>query len=678
MNRTPITPRSQAKIHYLHLDKALLEIEQAVEDYSDRLEQSTESTPDIESALADVATTMNHFSAIGHLCSAFHLSLFESQILLLCVAQATLPYFPQLCIKAQGNEQLAYPTFGLAMRLFPNAHWNAVLPESPLQYWQLVKVGINSDLPQSRLQIDNSILLYLLGEPYQDDRLMHLIQPMPVKANLNIPLQPSHQELAERLASVWRQTHTTSLTLPIVQLCGVEVTDKWAIAATACALDRRSLKVMSVSNLPTDLTELNHIVRRWEREATLTNSALLLDCEQLNLAEPALNTAILQLIQNTRTPLIISSKDRILSPHRPLMTFDVPKLTPDEQRNVWYSCLGSTAIKLSGHIEALVSQFNLNSLAIESACLQIKNQNEDSLLLPSSSLLPTLDSPLSHQLWDICRTMARPRLDDLAQRLDSKATWDDLILPEIQKNILRDLVTQVQQRAKVYWDWGFAGKANRGFGISALFAGASGTGKTMAAEVLAKELRLDLYRIDLSAVVSKYIGETEKNLGRIFDAAEAGGAILLFDEADALFGKRSEVKDSHDRHANVEVGYLLQQMEAYQGLAILTTNLKSSLDQAFLRRLRFVFSFPFPDSKSRAEIWRRVFPQKTPTQGLNFEKLAQLNLAGGNIRNIALNAAFIAAQAEEPVMMKHILSAAYSECMKLERALTDTEIQGWL
>ncbi|GAA6614512.1 ATP-binding protein [Scytonema sp. NUACC26] len=671
MNRTPITSRSQAKIHYLHLERALSEIEQAVEDYSDRLEQSTESIPDLESALVEVATTMDRFSAIGHLCSTFHLSLFETQVLLLCVGQALLPYFPQLCMKAQGNEQLAYPTFGLAMRLFPDSHWNALLPDAPLQYWQLVKVGINSDLPQCRLQIDNSILLYLLGEPYQDDRLAHLIQPMPVKSDTGVLLQPSHQDIAERLANAWSQTQSTSLTLPIVQLCGIEVTDKWAIAATACALDRRALKLMSVSHLPTDLTELNHIIRRWEREAILTNSVLLLDCEQLNSDDSALNTAILQLIQKIRTPLIISAEDRILSPHRPLMTFDVPKLTPNEQRSVWYSCLGSSGTQLNGHVEALVSQFNLNSLAIQSACLQVSDRYKK---IP----LPSTSSPVPHQLWDICRTMARPRLDDLAQRLDLKATWDDLILPATQKNILRDLVIQVQQRAKVYWDWGFASKANRGFGISALFAGASGTGKTMAAEVLAKELRLDLYRIDLSAVVSKYIGETEKNLGRIFHAAEAGGAILLFDEADALFGKRSEVKESRDRHANIEVGYLLQQMEAYQGLAILTTNLKSSLDQAFLRRLRFVVSFPFPDSKLRAEIWRRVFPQQTPTQGLDFEKLAQLNLAGGNIRNIALNAAFTAAQAEEPIMMKHILSAAHSECMKLERTLTDTEIQGWL
>lgn len=200
----------------------------------------------------------------------------------------------------------------------------------------------------------------------------------------------------------------------------------------------------------------------------------------------------------------------------------------------------------------------------------------------------------------------------------------------------------------------------------------------MAAEVLAQELRLDLYRIDLSAVVSKYIGETEKNLRRIFDAAETGGAILLFDEADALFGKRTEVKDSHDRHANVEVSYLLQRMEAYQGLAILTTNLKGSLDQAFLRRIRFVVPFPFPDAKARAEIWQRIFPSRTPSEGLDPDKLGRLNVAGGNIRNIALNAAFLAAEAGEAVMMKHILQASKSEYLKLERSLTDAEVRGWV
>ena len=199
----------------------------------------------------------------------------------------------------------------------------------------------------------------------------------------------------------------------------------------------------------------------------------------------------------------------------------------------------------------------------------------------------------------------------------------------------------------------------------------------MAAEVLARELRLDLYRIDLSAVVSKYIGETEKNLRRVFDAAEQGGAILLFDEADALFGKRSEVKDSHDRYANIEVGYLLQRMEAYRGLAILTTNLKSALDPSFLRRIRFVVQFPRPDAAARREIWRRIFPDPAPVEGLDVDALARLDVTCGAIRNIALRAAFLAADAGAPIGMAHLAEAARSECAKLERPVAEAEIGGW-
>src|SRR5262249_1072819 len=243
---------------------------------------------------------------------------------------------------------------------------------------------------------------------------------------------------------------------------------------------------------------------------------------------------------------------------------------------------------------------------------------------------------------------------------------------------LHRIAAHVRHRAKVYEDWGFAARSSRGPGISALFAGPSGTGKTMAAEVLAGELRLDLYRIDLSSVVSKYIGETEKNLRRVFDAAEQSGAILLFDEADALFGKRSEVKDSHDRYANIEVSYLLQRMEAYRGLAILTTNLRNALDPAFVRRIRFVIQFPFPDAVQRAEIWRRIFPAATPTDGLDHARLAKLNVPGGNIRNIAMNAAFLAADRGEPVRMTHLADAARIEYGNLERPLTEAEIRDWM
>ena len=382
--------------------------------------------------------------------------------------------------------------------------------------------------------------------------------------------------------------------------------------------------------------------------------------------------AISQFIENLNSPLIVSSQERQHPRQRPLITFDVPPLTHNEQLAIWKSNLGTDAAELNGQVEALDSQFNLSTPTIVSACLKIKGEMGKKAEGENST------SPIQNQLWEICRTMARPRLDDLAQRIESTPSWEDLVLPEQQRQTIRDISAHVRQRAKVYESWGFAGKGGRGLGISALFSGASGTGKTMAAEVIAQSLRLDLYRIDLSAVVSKYIGETEKNLRRIFDAAETGGAILLFDEADALFGKRTEVKDSHDRHANVEVSYLLQRMEAYQGLAILTTNLKGSLDQAFLRRIRFVIPFSFPDAKARSDIWQRIFPKKTPTQGLDTDKLGKLNVAGGNIRNIALNAAFLAAEAGEAVMMKHILQAAKSEYLKLERSLTDAEIKGWV
>jgi SpoVK/Ycf46/Vps4 family AAA+-type ATPase len=232
----------------------------------------------------------------------------------------------------------------------------------------------------------------------------------------------------------------------------------------------------------------------------------------------------------------------------------------------------------------------------------------------------------------------------------------------------------------VYDDWGFRQKMSRGLGISVLFAGASGTGKTMAAEVIAKELDLNLYRIDLSAVISKYIGETEKNLRKVFDAAEDGGTLLFFDEADALFGKRSEVKDSHDRFANTQVADLLQRMENYSGLAILATNMKSALDPAFLRRLRFIVNFTFPGAAERRLIWQKAFTGKVFKPGteygdLDFDRLSQFNLTGGNIHSIALNAAFLAAQGNEYLNMLHVINAVRTEFNKLDKPINETEFR---
>ncbi|MGH9760307.1 MAG: ATP-binding protein, partial [Blastocatellia bacterium] len=367
-----------------------------------------------------------------------------------------------------------------------------------------------------------------------------------------------------------------------------------------------------------------------------------------------------------------SGSERKRSWNRPMVTFEVNRPTSAEQRAAWVAEMGALAGSLNGQISELVSQFNLPLRGIRSSAAEAVSFAD-----PSAEPAET-PSELGRRLWDACRVQSRARLEDLAQRIEPAAGWDDIVLPELQLRILRDIAVHVRRRALVYEGWGFGTKGERGLGISALFAGVSGTGKTMAAEVLAGHLRLDLFRIDLSQVVNKYIGETEKNLRRVFDAAEESGAILLFDEADALFGKRSEVKDSHDRYANIEVSYLLQRMETYRGLAVLTTNLKEALDTAFMRRIRFIIQFPFPDANNRREIWRRVFPVEAPTDRLDIDKLARLNVAGGNIRNIALNAAFLAADAGEPVRMGHLLRAASAEYAKIGKPLSDAETGGWV
>ena len=562
--------------------------------------------------------------ALEALCSIFGLSSFERAILLLCAG-----------MELDGKVPVTRPpTFALALAGLPEAHWSALSPARPLRRWRLIEIGTGSTLTTSPLRIDERILHYLTGLQYLDERIADLVRPLSVTAD---PL-PSQADLARDVGAA----------LGRVQLCGSDTGAKEVVATAACAHLGLNLFSLSVQFLPASAAELDALARLWTRDAALTGSALFVDC---NEAEPT--PALRRFLDAVGSPLILGSRERLNGLSRPVVTFDVPGLTTGEQRAIWLETLGERAAGLNGELDELIAQFNLSANQIRSACLDAR------------------------PLWDACRAHARPGLDELAQRIEPTAGWNDLVLPVAQLEMLREIVSQVRQRATVYHEWGFAQHGTRGLGISALFAGVSGTGKTLAAEVLAKELRLDLYRIDLSQVVSKYIGETEKNLRRVFDAAEAGGVILLFDEADALFGKRSEVKDSHDRYANVEISYLLQRMEAYRGLAILTTNQKQALDPAFLRRLRFVVQFPFPDAADRARIWQRVLPSATPTENLDVNRLARLNVTGGNIRNIALNAAFLAADADEPVRMNHLLRAARSEYAKLERPLTDAEIGGW-
>jgi hypothetical protein len=578
--------------------------------------------------------------ALETLCNLFGLSSFERAVLLMCAGMELDSKFAGLCANANGDPGRDYPTFSLALGALPQPHWSALNPDAPLRGWRLIELQGGSDLTRSRLRIDERVLHFLTGVTHLDERLVGLVEPVSAPKDL----VNSQRAVTERIAAVLR--NPASAGLPVIQLCGNDASAKRAVASASCGALGLNLYALAAEVLPNDARELESLVRLWEREVALAASALLVEVDGMEN-----HFATVRFIERVRGVLFIASSERVRLRYRVSVSFDVAKPTSEEQQALWKDT------GVNGQVEALTSQFDLSAANIRAAAAQSKSPEE---------------------LWTTCRAQTRPRLDDLAQWIDTRATWNEIVLPVPQLAMLREIAAHVRQRAKVYQTWGFAQKCARGLGISALFTGVSGTGKTMAAEVLADELCLDLYRIDLSQVVSKYIGETEKNLRRVFDAAEGGGAILLFDEADALFGKRAEIKQGLDRYANIEVGYLLQRMEAYRGLAILTTNMKDALDPAFLRRIRFVVQFPFPDAAERLEIWRRMFPAQTPVDGLDMAKLARLHVAGGNIRNIALNAAFLAADADEPVRMNHLLHATRTEYAKIEKALTEAEIGGWL
>ncbi len=594
--------------------------------------------------------------ALMRLCAVFGLSPFERDVLLLCAGVELDSDFARVVAAAQKESRKQLPTFSLALAALASPHWSALSPMAPLRRWRLIEVGSGETLTGSPLRIDERVLHFLAGVSYLDERLAAMVEFVPAPGELPSSQQTQVEAITHAWSSPTNGTH-------LIQLCGDDAQPKRAVAAAACSQLGLGLYLLPAHALPQQAAELDAFARLWQREAVLGDCVLLIESSDVESGDTGREAALTRLLDKIQGPLFFSSRARRTASRRSSILMDINKPTAEEQRALWRHSLGIDAERLNGQLKILGAQFSLDAEAIQTACIQAL-QSEHA------------DADLGSVLWESCRSHARTQMNDLAQQIIPGAAWDDLVLPDAEKQVLRNIAVHVRQRAKVYEDWGFAGMGSRGLGISALFSGQSGTGKTMAAEVLANELKLDLYRIDLSRVVSKYIGETEVRLRQVFDAAEAGGAILLFDEADALFGKRSEVKDSHDRYANIEVSYLLQRMESYRGLAILTTNMKSALDQAFLRRLRFVVQFPFPDAMQRAEIWRRVFPKQTPTESLDYTQLSCLHVPGGNIRNVAMNAAFLAAESGHAVNMAHLMQAARGEYAKIERPLTAVEIGG--
>ena len=616
--------------------------------------------------LKKLASEMQQPPSIITISELFGLSPFETKLLLMLAAMELDSDFATRVSSFQGENAHFQPTFGLALAALTEAHWSALSPEAPLRYWHLIKLTDPQLLTRSPLLISERILHYLTGIQHLDDLLSGIVEAYSGETKL----VGSHQKIADQILKTIIPENEKGI-LPVILLNGINDTDKPAIAARVCEQLNMRLYTMSSTAIPDQPKELNTFARLWNREGALSSSALYINCEESPGSNPAMLPLVKAFSNKVQSLLFIDSDQWNPVLNRPVISFEIDNTTENEQVELWKISLNSHFKKVNGSIQNMVAQFNMTSESIKKTASEIVVQ---------AAFAEKEGEPISvdQLIWQACCKSTRSGLDELAQRIIPMATWDDLIIPENQNRILHEIAMHVRQKSKVYNDWGFASQTSGGLGISALFTGDSGTGKTMASEVLANELQLDLYRIDLSQVVNKYIGETEKNLKRIFDAADKGGAILLFDEADALFGKRSDVKDSHDRYANIEVSYLLQRMEAYRGLAILTTNLKTSLDKAFMRRLRFVVQFPFPDSFQRVEIWKRVFPPETPVENLDMGKLSKLNVAGGNIRNIAMNAAFIAAEENKPVEMSHIHRAARSEYAKLEKPMSASESGSWL
>jgi hypothetical protein len=592
-------------------------------------------------------------SALAAAAACFGLTRFERDVLVLTAAAELDPGTATRCAKASGDPLRPYPTFSLALAALTDPHWSALTPAAPLRRWHLIELDDETSLTASRIRIDERILHFLAGVPYLDPRLRGLMLRVDPPADIPAP----HRAAADALAAQWAPVPAARCR-PLGALTGADRQTRREITAWAAKRAGLNAYVLQPADLPADAAERDALARLWEREAILLPAALLIEVADAERDRCESFCATLGV------PVVLSAGTR--APFE-MITTEIGAIAPldaEDQLHLWRSALNGDGAGL----RQLTTQFSLPAHAIRAATAAVRRQ---------VAAAPGAPADIPRLAWQAGLAEARVGLDELGRRVEPRATMDDLVVPGQQRAVLDEIVAHVRQRARVHEEWGFSAVLRRGLGVTALFAGGTGTGKTLAAEVVAGALGLDLFVVDLSQVVSKYIGETEKNLRRVFDAAERGGAVLLFDEADALFGKRSEVRDSHDRYANIEVSYLLMRMEAYRGLAVLTTNMRKALDSAFLRRLRFVVEFPFPGPAERAEIWRRVIPPRAPADGLDFARLGQLTVTGGNIRNIALSAAFLAADEGAPIAMRHMKAAAHTEYAKLDRSLTPAEVAGW-
>lgn len=605
------------------------------------------------------------------LVRTFALNAFEANVLLLCLAPNLDLNFERLYSYLQDDVTRKRPTINLALEVLSEpglARWENLTyfdAQAPLFRHALVEKITDPQSASITLAPDETLLPWLLGRYRPRAELASYVSLLPPDAEplpeaVISPLQPVIAQLLPLI------TPSASQPSPIISLYGPDVLLQTTVARALSAQQNRPLLLVNLTSFAKAENALA-VVRLALRDAQLTGALpALLGWE--TIATPSQTEALFAELNAFPTAIIVGSRTmwqpRGQSRERRCVMVEIALPTFEHRQGLWKHYAQSSTAQEVFDVQAVAAQFALTAEQIRDAAETAR----DEAVWAKRAI--TQDD-----LFAAARAHSSAHLGGLARKVAPRHQWADLILPDDQLELLREMVNTVRGRARVLEAWGLSRKLAPSAGITALFAGPPGTGKTMAAGVMAAELGLEVYQIELSAIVSKFIGETEKNLDQIFTAAQSSNAILFFDEADAIFGKRSEVKDAHDRYANIEVSYLLQRMETYDGVTILATNLRANLDDAFTRRLHFAIDFPFPDEESRLRLWQTLFPPEVPRAAdLEFAQLARKHkLAGGNIRNVIAGAAYLAAAEGQPVSMRLLLHSIRRELQKMGRLVHEQE-----
>ena len=625
---------------------------------------------------------------LEELALGFGLSAFERDVIVLCLAPELDLKYQRLFAYLHDDVTRKRPSVDLALNLLSPDFGtkidrrSAFAARAPLRRFGLLTWGDEQagSLLSRTIGLEERVVSFLLEEDRVEERL-------PSWAELSKPgTRLDDLVVPEKIRTIL-ELHAAAPGGHIFYFHGPAGAGKRRAAEAFCRRGGWNLLVIDSRELMAQDDEKYRGALEWlGREARLRDAAIL--CRRFEIlldsqarSRRSLFFEILTPDPGHGRPLFLSAR-KIWEPGSELAHIrrvDFPALSAASRAVLWGRHLGVSPEQEV--VRDLAGRFSLDGAKIRDAAITARRLAllESSAAFKGNGASPEADTLRldSATLERACRMHSDPNLESLAVKITPHYSWDDLVLPDQLLEQLREVDHQVRYRARVYGEWGFEKKLALGKGVNVLFQGPSGTGKTMAADVIAGELGLALYKIDLSNVVSKYIGETEKNLSALFDEAETSGAVLFFDEADALFGKRSEVRDAHDRYANIEVSYLLQRMEAYRGIVILATNLADNLDEAFVRRMHFVIEFPFPEEAERRRIWEGIWPHGVPLcQKVDLGLLARrFEITGGNIRNVALAATFLAAADGGIVNMQHLLHAAHREYRKMGRLALGREFE---